>query len=137
MSVQSSPAVAVRLPPVAEMAVGSLVLIVIGGIYMAAHIPGPVALAPAVGLLLGALVVLASALALLARVQGFAWARFRQVGAWSLLAYGISAGMLELVFVLDRVPGPELLLLTLMLVVYALDIPLILAFSVARHQGAG
>lgn len=122
------------LPPVTQLAVASLALIVVGGIYLAAQIPGPVALAPAVALLLLGAAVLAAAGALLSRVPGFAWARFRQVGMWSLLAYGVSAGMLELVFALDRVPAPELLLLTAMLVVYALDIPLILAFTVARHQ---
>ncbi len=125
-----------RVPPVAEMAVLALILIVAGGVYLAAHIPGPVSLAPAVGLLAAAVAVLAGAAASLRRLEAFAWGSFRQVGAWALLAYAISAGILELVFVLDRVPPAELVVLTLMLVVYAVDIPLILAFSVARHQGA-
>ena len=126
-----------QLPPVAELAVAALAIVVIGGIYMAAQIPRPASLAPAVGLLVAAVLVLLVAVLLLARVREFAWGRFRQVGLWALLAYAISAGMLELVFALDRVPGPQLLLLTLMLVVYAVDIPLILAYSVARHHSGG
>ncbi|MHB8554780.1 MAG: hypothetical protein ACYDCB_03850 [Candidatus Dormibacteria bacterium] len=123
-----------RLPPVAELAVASLCLIVVGGIYLAAHIPGPVALAPAIGLWAGAAFLLAVDAVLLSRLGEFAWSRFRQVGLWALLAYAISAGMLEYVFMIDRVPLAELIWLTLMLAVYALDIPLILAFSVARYQ---
>ncbi|MHB1527086.1 MAG: hypothetical protein ACYCZN_12565 [Candidatus Dormibacteria bacterium] len=123
-----------RLPPVAELAVASLSLIVVGGIYLAAHIPGPVALAPAIGLWAGAAFLLAVDAVLLSRLGEFAWSRFRQVGLWALLAYAISAGMLEYVFMIDRVPPAELIWLTLMLAVYALDIPLILAFSVARYQ---
>jgi hypothetical protein len=42
--------------------------------------------------------------------------------------------MLEYVFVADGVRGTTLVLTTLMLAVYALDIPLVLAFSVARYQ---
>ncbi|MHB8394907.1 MAG: hypothetical protein ACYDC5_10475 [Candidatus Dormibacteria bacterium] len=124
------------LPPVAAIAVASLSLIVVGGIYLAAHIPGPVSLAPAVALLAVACLLMALDAALLSRLHSFAWVRFRQVGKWALLAYGISAGMLEYVFVYDHVPSPELVLLTLMLLVYAVDIPLILAFSVARYHRA-
>ena len=125
------------LPPVAELAVGALALIVTGGIYMAANIPGPASLAPAIGLLAAAILVLLVAAFLMLGIPEFAWRRFRQVGLWALLAYSISAGMLELVFALDRVPAAQLLLLTLMLLVYAVDIPLILAYSVASHQTGG
>ena len=134
---RSHPGAGRALPPVAELAVGALALIVVGGIYMAANIPGPASLAPAIGLLAAALVVLLVAAVLLLGVREFAWRRFRQVGLWALLAYSISAGMLELVFALDRVPAAQLLILTLMLLVYAVDIPLILAYSVARHQTGG
>jgi hypothetical protein len=121
-------------PPVAAIAVAALCLIVGGGIYLAAHIPGPVALGPAYGLLVAALILVGVDAGLLLRLPHFAWGRFFQVGRWALLAYAISAGMLEYVFVLDRVPTAELVLLTLMLLVYAIDIPLILAFTVARYQ---
>jgi hypothetical protein len=84
-------------------------------------------------LVLAVLLVATAAVALM-RVGPFAWGRFFQVGRWALLAYAISAGILEYVFILDRVPTGEMLLLTLMLLVYAVDIPLILAFSVARYQ---
>jgi hypothetical protein len=42
--------------------------------------------------------------------------------------------MLEFVFVLDHTRGAVLVVLSLMLVVFAVDIPVVLAFSVARYQ---
>ncbi len=122
------------LPPVAGIATGALALIVAGGIYLASHIPGPVSLLPASLLLVVAVLLVAVDVGLLLRIGRFARQRFFQVGKWGLLAYAISAGMLEYVFILDRVPSPEIWLLTMMLAVYAVDIPLIIAFTVARYQ---
>jgi hypothetical protein len=51
-----------------------------------------------------------------------------------LLAYGIMAGILEFVFIFDHTPGARLMLLTGLLLMFALDVPLMLAFSVARYQ---
>lgn len=56
------------------------------------------------------------------------------MGRYALLAYLVIAGMLEYVFVLDHTRGATLVVLTLMLVIYAVDIPVLLAFSVARYQ---
>ncbi|MDA8290172.1 MAG: hypothetical protein M0Z33_00585 [Actinomycetota bacterium] len=123
-----------RLPPVTELAVATLVLVVTGGIYMAAHIPGRVPLAPAIGLAAAAAAVLVVNVALLSRVREFAWEAFRRVGAWTLLAYVVIAGMLEYVFVYDHTPGRVLALLSAMLVVFAFNVPLVVAFTVARYQ---
>jgi hypothetical protein len=48
----------------------------------------------------------------------------------------VIAGMLEYVFVYDHTRGTQLLILSLMLAVFAVDIPLLLGFSVARFQDA-
>jgi hypothetical protein len=125
-----------RLPPVAEIATVSLALIVAGGIYMAANVQRPASLSPAIGLLASAAALTLVGLALLVRVQRFAWPRFWQVGRWTLLVYTISAGMIGYVFALDHTPGKQLALITAMLVVFALDIPVIIAFTVARYQTA-
>jgi hypothetical protein len=123
-----------RLPPITEVAVATMILIVIGGIYMAAQIPGSVSLAPAVALLAVAAVLVAADLVLLSRIRVFAWRIFRIVFGWALLAYIVIAGMIEYAFVTDGTRGGPLVVLSLMLLVYAVDIPLILAFSVARYQ---
>ncbi|MGH9065099.1 MAG: hypothetical protein ACRDZQ_07450 [Acidimicrobiales bacterium] len=126
-----------RLPPIVQMGVVCLGLVVIGGIYLAANLPRPPALAPAVGVLASAGLILVASMAMLSRVQEFAWAKFFLVGRWALAAYVVVAGMLEYIFVLDHTRGAVLAVLTLMLVVYAVDIPMLLAFSVARYHPAG
>lgn len=123
-----------RLPPVAEMAVGSMALVITGGIYLAAHLPRSAPLGPAVALvgLAGALFVVD--VALLSRLRDFAWEAFFRVAGWATLAYVVIAGMLEYIFILDHTRGWTLVLVTLMLVVFALNIPLLFAFTVARYE---
>jgi hypothetical protein len=123
-----------RLPPIQQIAVVVLALIVIGGIYTAAHLPRHVPQGPTVALLAAAVVLLAVNISLLARIEGFAWKVFRLVAGWVFLAYLVIAGMLEYVFIYDHTRGSQLLILSLMLAVFAVDIPLLLGFSVARFQ---
>jgi peptidoglycan/LPS O-acetylase OafA/YrhL len=126
-----------RLPPVAELAVVVLGLVVIGGIYLAAHLPRHAPRALPIGLLVAACALLFGNAVALSRVRDFAGDRFFQVGGWALLAYVVIAGMLEYVFVLDQTRGAQLVVLTLMLIVFAVDVPMLFAFSVARYQPAG
>ena len=70
-----------RYPPVTELGMFSLALIVAGGIYLSSHIPEHVPLAPAIALLVASTVVLVLNYVLLGRVEDFAWGRFFQVGA--------------------------------------------------------
>jgi hypothetical protein len=122
------------LPPVTELGMASLALIIIGGIYLAAHLPEQVPLAPAVALLAASAALLAVNLALLTRVHGFAWRRFFAVGRWALLAYVVTAGLIEFTFLRDGVRGGVLVVLTLSLIVYAIHVPVLIAFTVARFE---
>lgn len=132
-----APGTGQRLPPVSQLAIAALALVIIGGIDLAAHLPRPAPLAPAVAALAVAGVALLAGFASLSRVREFAWRTFARVAGWTLAAYLVIAGMLEFVFVLDHTRGAVLAVLTLMLVVFALDIPLLLGFSVARYQPVG
>ena len=71
---------------------------------------------------------------LLSRIKPFAWKVFWQVAAWSLLAYAVIAGILLFVFVYDHTRGFMLVALALSLLFFAVDIPLLLGYSVARYQ---
>jgi hypothetical protein len=122
-----------KLPPVTELGMASLALIVTGGIYLSAHLPRHVPLGPAIVLLVLSATLLAVNLALLTRVAGFAWDRFALVFKWALLAYAITAGMIEYAFVRDHLHGGTLVVLTLSLVVYAVHVPTLIAFTVARY----
>jgi hypothetical protein len=122
-----------RLPPVTEIGMTSLALIVAGGIYLSAHLPKHVPLAPAIALLATSALLLVANLAALSRVRGFAWRRFFEVARWALLAYAVTAGMIEFAFVRDHLAGGALVVLTLSLVVYAVHVPVLIAFTVARY----
>lgn len=122
------------LPPVTPLAMTSLALIIIGGIYLAAHLPQHVPLMPAAILLAASALLLAVNLALLTRVRGFAWKRFFLVGKWALLAYAITAGLIEFTFLRDGVRGGVLVVLTLSIIVYAVHVPILIAFTVARYE---
>ena len=99
------PAVGRRFPPVAELAIGSLALVVIGGILMASYVPRrPPLGVPAVLTAVSAALVLTSVF-LLSRLRPFAWGRFFLVFRWALLAYVISAGMIGFAFVRDHTRG--------------------------------
>jgi hypothetical protein len=121
-----------RYPPVTELGMASLALIVAGGIYLSSHIPNHVPLAPAVVLLAASTVLLLTNLTLLTRVKAFDWTRFVQVGKWSLLAYVVIAGMIEYVFLRNHLRGGPLVVLTLSLVVFAIHVPILVGFTVAR-----
>jgi hypothetical protein len=123
-----------RMPPVAELAVLSMALVIAGGIYMAAHLPGrpPLGLAEVL-LVVSAAPVLAN-MALLARLRDFAWPSFWLVTKWSLVAYLVITGILEYIFVFDGTRGSTLAVMSCMLAVFAVNVPLLLGFSVARYQ---
>ena len=123
-----------RLPPVAELAVTSLALMLAGGVYLAARLPKPPPLGPAVGLLAGGAFLSALAALMLARIRPFAWRTFFLVGKWALAAYVVIAGLLAFVFIFDGTRGAILVVLVLTLLVFAVDVPLIVAFTVARHD---
>lgn len=122
------------LPPVFPLSLTTLVLVVAGGIIMAAQIGRRSSLTVPTTLAVVAAAALVVNVVLLSRVREFAWAKFRLVAGWALLAYVFEAGMLEYVFVHDHVPGSQLALFTAMLAMFAVDIPLLLGFSVARYQ---
>ena len=125
-----------RLPPVTQIGMTSLALIVAGGIYLAAHLPNHVPLAPAIALLTVSVLLLAGNLALLARVPDFPWSRFFDIAKWALLAYAIIAGMIEYSFLRDHITGGVLVVLTLSLVVFAVHVPVLIGFTVARFDQA-
>ena len=123
-----------RLPPVTELGAASMVCIVVGVIWLAAYLPKRAPLGVAIGACVAAAALMATNAILLARVRDFAWWRFFQVGRWALLAYVVIAGTLEYTFVYDHTRGALLALMTAMLVLFTANVPLLMAFTVARFQ---
>lgn len=122
-------------PPIPLVCVLSMALILVSGVYLASYLPRRAPLGPAIGLVAASGAMLVLAVVLVARLRDFAWDSFRLVVKWALLAYAVIGGMLEYVFLYDGTRGSMLVLLTLSLFVFAVDIPVLLGFSVARFQG--
>jgi hypothetical protein len=123
-----------RLPPVDWLAGASMALVIVGGIYLAAYLPRRAPLELPIGLLAAAGALLLVNAVVLWRLREFAWRTFLRVAGWAAVAYAVIAGMLEYIFVLDHTRGAELTLMTLILLVFAIDIPILLGFGVARYQ---
>jgi len=123
-----------RLPPVTQLGMLSLGLVLVAGIYLSAHLPEHVSLAPAVALLAASALVFTGNVLALARVEGFAWRRFFAVARWAMLAYAVIAGMIEYVFLRNHTSGGPLVVLTLSLLVFAVNVPVLIGFTVARYD---
>ena len=125
------------IPPVDKIALASLILIVIDGVYMASYLPRHAPIGIVIGLLIASGVFLVASCVALTRIKPFAWDKFFLVLRWVIIEYIVEAGMLEYVFAYDHVRGSMLVILTLALFVFASDIPIIMAFTVARFQNPG
>jgi hypothetical protein len=123
-----------RLPPVTELAVVSMALVIAGGIWIASHMPVDIPLTPAVVLLAVSALLMVGNIVALSRVPHFNRPLFFSVAKWALLAYCVIAAMLEFVFINDGTRGGVLVVLTLSLVVFAVHVPLLIGFTVARFE---
>ncbi len=123
-----------RLPPVTEIGAAAMVAVALGVIFNAAYLPKHAPTSVAVLILVVAAALEATNLFLISRIENFAWARFKEVAAWFLVAYAVIAGMIEYAFVYDHTRGTQLVILTLMLVLFMLNVPVLAAFTVARYE---
>jgi hypothetical protein len=103
-----------KLPPVSEISVAILALVVAGGVYLAAHLPKHTSL------LFTTFTVVAAGLLVL-------------VAKWTLLAYAIFAAALEYIFFKDGVRGGVLALMSATIVIFAVNLPIHFGFTVARY----
>jgi hypothetical protein len=123
-----------NLPPTIELGAVSLALVAVGVIFVAAHLPKQAPFTLPITTLAIAASVFGANVILVARIRPFARPVFLRVFGWATLGYAVIAGMLEYVFILDNTRGSALVLMTLNLVVFTVNIPLVLAFGVARYQ---
>ncbi|MGA2968951.1 MAG: hypothetical protein ABSE75_04010 [Acidimicrobiales bacterium] len=120
-------------PPVAWLSTGALCLVIIGGILLASYAPRVAPKAVTFPLLGVAAALLLTSVIQLARLREFSRSTFANVFKWALLAYVITSGMIEFAFVRDHTRGSSLVLVTLMLVIFAISVPITIAFTVARY----
>ena len=123
-----------RFPKAVETVTVSLAAVVVGGVWLGSHAPRRPPLALPTVLLVVAAALLLVGITMVSRVAGFSWNTFVRVGRWALLAYIIAAGMIEFAFVRNHTRGAPLAVGTGMLVVFALDVPFLIATTVARYE---
>jgi len=124
----------IRRPPIWECGVAALVLVVITVVYLAAYLPGKPNTLPAYVLLTAATGLVIAQLVMIGSLDNFSRRSFHVVAGWSLVAYVVIGGMIEYTFLRNHTRGEELALLTWGMLLFVVDVPLILGFSVARYQ---
>lgn len=65
--------------------------------------------------------------------KGLNRAIFTKVFGWSLIAYVVIGAILSFVFIKDSLPARDLVIIVVMLLVFAADIPFNIAFTVAKY----
>ena len=123
-----------KMPPVTELGAVSMVAIASSVVYLAAYLPKKAPLGIAIALIAVAAALQLVNWTLISRIKPFAFDRFFQVAKWTLLAYVVIAGMIEFAFIYDKTRGVQLTLMTIALVLFVLNVPVLVAFTVARYQ---
>lgn len=129
-----APETASGLPPVTALCMSSMACVIAAGIDLAAHLTRPAGLGLATALTAAGGAILLAVLVALSRLRRFAWDRFFLVARYAILAYVVIAGLLAFVFIKDGTGGGPLALLIASLVIFAINVPVILGFTVARYQ---
>ncbi len=123
-----------KLPPIDVIADVSIALVVAGGILMVSKFPRRPPLTAPIAILAVCGALFLVNLVLLSRLQDFSWRNFFLVGRWVVLAYAIITGLIEFSFVHNDVTGSPLVVISLMLAVFAVNVALVISFTVARFQ---
>lgn len=123
-----------KFPKAVETVTLSLAAVVVGGVWLGSHAPRRPPMALPTVLLIVSAVLLSAGVVMITRVADFSWNTFVRVGRWALLAYVIAAGMIEFAFLRNHTSGAPLAVVTGLLVVFALDVPFLIATTVARYE---
>jgi hypothetical protein len=125
-----------KLPPVTEIGAASMIAIAGGIIFNASYLPKHAPITGAIIFLIVAAALVVVNAVILTRITDFARHRFMQVAGWSVLAYAVIGGMIEYAFIFDHTRGSQLVILTLMLVLFVINVPILIGFTVARYARA-
>jgi len=120
--------------PVVGCMLASIVCAFLSVGIIAAYLPRPAPLSWSVGFLVASAALLAGALVFLLRRRHFAWRLFFAVARWVLVLTLVFTAMAVYVFVSDGTPATTLAIMAVVLLLAAVDIPVLIGFSVARHE---
>jgi hypothetical protein len=120
--------------PIMACAVGAIVTSFLAIGVLSSYLPRRPPMAIPYGLLIASGVLALAGVLQLSRKRDFAWKVFFSVARWVLMLTGVFAVMAEFVFIKDQTRGAPLAILTIVLALAAINVPVVLGFSVARHE---
>lgn len=123
-----------RYPPVDMLAVLSMALVILGAILMVSKMNSSAVSNVAYGLDGLAFLILLVAIALLFKSSNLAFSTFWLVFKWTLLVYIVISGFLTFIFVYNHTPSSRLVAIIIALIIFALDVPINISFTVAKSQ---
>ncbi|MCL4508628.1 MAG: hypothetical protein M1296_03770 [Chloroflexi bacterium] len=120
--------------PIVACTIGSIVCSFLAIGIIAAYLPQAVPLVWPLAFLAASGVLLATAIVCLLRLRQFAWPLFFAVARWILVLTAVFVVLSVYVFTVDGTNGVTLTVLAIVLVLTALNVPILVGFSVARHE---
>ena len=122
--------------PIVALHIGAIVCAYLGIGIMGAYLPREVPLAWPIGFLIASAAFTIAALAFLSQ-RRLAWKLFFTVVRWVSLVNVVYTGMAVFIFVWNDTPGRTVLVMAGVLLLSAINLPVLVAYSVARHERAG
>jgi hypothetical protein len=124
----------IKSSPIITCITGTVISCVLAAGIIIAHFPGPAPLWGSImWICIAAGLTVASAV-LIIRRRPFARGVFFTVAKWVFLYMLVLTGVGEYVVVFDGTRGEPLVIITIVLVLFLVNVPMLWGFSVARHE---
>ncbi len=120
--------------PIVACITGTIVSCILAAGIILAYFPGPAPLWGSVLWVCIASVLTLVSIVLIIRRKSFARRLFFKVAKWVFLYILVISGVGEYVLVFDGTRGGTLVIMTIILVLFLINIPMLWGFSVARHE---
>jgi hypothetical protein len=120
--------------PIIASIIGTVISCILAAGIIIAHIPGPAPMWGSVMWVCIAAVLTIATVILILRKKPFARKLFFKVAKWVFLYILVLSGMGEYVIVFDGTRGEPLVVMTIILLLFLVNIPMLWGFSVARHE---
>ena len=120
--------------PVVACIVGTITSCILAAGIIIAHVPEPAPMWGSIMWVCIAAVLTIATIVLILRKKPFARKRFFTVAKWVFLYILLLTGMGEYVMAFDGMRGEALVIMTIILLLFLVNIPMLWGFSVARHE---
>lgn len=120
--------------PVVACIVGTIISCILAAGIIIAHVPEPAPMWGSIMWVCIAAVLTVATVVLILRKKPFARKRFFTVAKWVFLYILVLSGMGEYVMAFDGMRGETLVVMTVILLLFLVNIPMLWGFSVVRHE---